>query len=221
MSAQPEDAPAPPAPAAAARLLQELRADRRAGTWVPAFEQDWARALDDARHSFSLSPVHAVISAWRARLASLRRSTRSSPAAWTTPTASTWTRSSEPVRERRTTALARPPLVPGSRHRKGVARPRPRDAEGRPGHRRPRPRGPSRPSTRATPRARMSAPPRSDSSPRSTGSTARPDACTSWTSSGSDSRRIRQRPAPALPGGTFRMLSAPDHEVSGGCGRSR
>ena len=70
MSAQPEDAPAPPAPAAAARLLQELRADRRARTGVPAFAQDWARALDDARHSFSLSPVHAVISAWRARLAS-------------------------------------------------------------------------------------------------------------------------------------------------------
>jgi len=70
MTAQPEEVPALPAPAAAAQLLQELRADRRAETWVPAFEQDWARALDDARHSFSLAPVHAVVRTWRARLAS-------------------------------------------------------------------------------------------------------------------------------------------------------
>ncbi|MFE4451336.1 DUF6247 family protein [Streptomyces sp. NPDC056796] len=69
MSAQPEEAPVPPAPAAAAQLLQELRADRRAGAWVPAFEQDWARALDDARHSYSLAPLHGVVDAWRARLA--------------------------------------------------------------------------------------------------------------------------------------------------------
>jgi hypothetical protein len=70
MSALPEEASAPPAPAAAAQLLADLRADRRADTWVPAFEQDWARALDDARHSFSLTPVHLVIRTWRARLAS-------------------------------------------------------------------------------------------------------------------------------------------------------
>jgi hypothetical protein len=41
MSAQPEEAATPPAPAAAAQLLAELRADHRAGVWVPAFEQDW------------------------------------------------------------------------------------------------------------------------------------------------------------------------------------
>ncbi|WP_406190545.1 DUF6247 family protein [Streptomyces sp. NBC_01017] len=72
MSAQPEEAPAPPAPpspTAAAQLLAQLRADRRADTWVPAFEQDWARALDDARHSFSLSPLHDVVRTWQARLA--------------------------------------------------------------------------------------------------------------------------------------------------------
>ncbi|MGW7645467.1 DUF6247 family protein [Streptomyces bobili] len=69
MSAQPEEAPAAPAPAAAAQLLAQLRADR-ADTWVPAFEQDWARALDDARHSYSLAPLHAVVRTWRARLAS-------------------------------------------------------------------------------------------------------------------------------------------------------
>ncbi|MFM9499797.1 DUF6247 family protein [Streptomyces galilaeus] len=68
MTAQPENFPAPPAPAAA-QLLAQLRADRRADSWVPAFEQDWARALDDARHSFSLAPVHDVIRTWRARLA--------------------------------------------------------------------------------------------------------------------------------------------------------
>lgn len=69
MSAQPEEAPAPPAPAAAAQLLRRLRADRRADTWVPAFEQDWARALDDAQHSYSLAPLHDVVRTWRARLA--------------------------------------------------------------------------------------------------------------------------------------------------------
>ncbi|MDX3186477.1 DUF6247 family protein [Streptomyces sp. NPDC019826] len=69
MSTQPEEVPAPPAPAAAARLLLELRADRRAEVWVPAFEQDWARALDDARHSYSLAPLHTVVNTWRARLA--------------------------------------------------------------------------------------------------------------------------------------------------------
>ncbi|UUU28582.1 DUF6247 family protein [Streptomyces sp. CA-210063] len=33
-----------------------------------AFEQDWARALDDARHSYSLAPVHDVVRTWRSRL---------------------------------------------------------------------------------------------------------------------------------------------------------
>ncbi|MFD3621205.1 DUF6247 family protein [Streptomyces sp. NPDC058676] len=70
MSAQPEEAPVPPAPAAAAQLLAQLRADRRADVWGPAFEQDWARALDDARHSYSLAPVHDVVRIWQARLAS-------------------------------------------------------------------------------------------------------------------------------------------------------
>ncbi|MFD3585771.1 DUF6247 family protein [Streptomyces sp. NPDC058683] len=70
MSAQPEEARAQPAPAAA-QLLQALRADRRADTWVPLFEQGWARALDDARHSFSLAPVHTVIGTWQARLAAV------------------------------------------------------------------------------------------------------------------------------------------------------
>ncbi|WP_327575667.1 DUF6247 family protein [Streptomyces sp. NBC_00145] len=36
----------------------------------PACEQDWVRALDDARHSYSLAPVNDVVRAWRARLAS-------------------------------------------------------------------------------------------------------------------------------------------------------
>jgi hypothetical protein len=36
---------------------------------VPAFEQDWARALEDSRHSYSLSPLHDVVRTWQARLA--------------------------------------------------------------------------------------------------------------------------------------------------------
>jgi hypothetical protein len=72
MSAQPDHAPvppAPPAPAAAAQLLAQLRADNRARTWVPAFEQDWVRALEDSRHSYSLSPLHDVVRTWQARIA--------------------------------------------------------------------------------------------------------------------------------------------------------
>lgn len=74
MSAQPDHAlPAPalaaPAPAAAAQLLAALRCDRRAERWVPAFERDWSRALEDSRHSYSLAPLHDVVRTWQARLA--------------------------------------------------------------------------------------------------------------------------------------------------------
>lgn len=69
MSVQPEEAPAPPAPAAAAQLLAQLREDRRADSWVPAFERDWAKALEDSRHTYSLTPVHDVVRAWQMRIA--------------------------------------------------------------------------------------------------------------------------------------------------------
>ncbi|MER5466635.1 DUF6247 family protein [Streptomyces sp. NPDC002668] len=72
MSAQPEHAPSPapaPAPTAAAQLLTQLRADRRAEQWVPAFERDWDTALEDSRHSYSLTPLHDVVRTWQARLA--------------------------------------------------------------------------------------------------------------------------------------------------------
>ncbi|WLQ69388.1 DUF6247 family protein [Streptomyces glycanivorans] len=69
MSAQPEEAPAPPAPAAAAHVLAQLRADRRAGTWVTAFERDWNKALDDSRHTYSLTPLHDVVRTWQLRVA--------------------------------------------------------------------------------------------------------------------------------------------------------
>ncbi|MEV5238521.1 DUF6247 family protein [Streptomyces cinnamoneus] len=72
MSAQPEHAPAPPpapAPAEAAQLLARIRTDRRAERWVPAFERDWGKALEDSRHSYSLTPLHDVVRTWQARLA--------------------------------------------------------------------------------------------------------------------------------------------------------
>ncbi|MFB6717440.1 hypothetical protein ACFCZY_40725 [Streptomyces sp. NPDC056237] len=52
MSVQPKEAPAPPAPVAAAQLCN----DRRADTWVPAFDRDWAKALENSRHTYSLTP---------------------------------------------------------------------------------------------------------------------------------------------------------------------
>lgn len=73
MSAQPADhVPVPPyapAPGAPAELRALLRADRRAETWVPAFERDWAKALEDARDSFSLTPLHEVVRTWQLRVA--------------------------------------------------------------------------------------------------------------------------------------------------------
>ncbi|MFJ5293179.1 DUF6247 family protein [Streptomyces sp. NPDC088348] len=38
-------------------------------TWVPAFERDWAKALEDSRHSYSLTPLHDVVRAWQLRVA--------------------------------------------------------------------------------------------------------------------------------------------------------
>ncbi|WP_405940690.1 DUF6247 family protein [Streptomyces sp. NBC_00207] len=75
MSAQPDHTPAPaaayaPAPGAPAELLAQLRADRRAERWVPAFEQEWADALEESRRSFSLNTLYEVVHVWQARLAS-------------------------------------------------------------------------------------------------------------------------------------------------------
>ncbi|MFE4398693.1 MULTISPECIES: DUF6247 family protein [Streptomycetaceae] len=71
MSAQPEFAPVPPAapaPAAAARLLTRIRADHRAERWQPAFERDWAKALEDSRQTYDLTPLHHVVRTWQNRL---------------------------------------------------------------------------------------------------------------------------------------------------------
>ncbi|MFE5562894.1 DUF6247 family protein [Streptomyces sp. NPDC056544] len=74
MSAQPDHhtpaAPYAPAPGAPAELLAQLRADHRAERWVPAFEQEWAQALEESRRSFSLTTLYEVVHVWQARLAS-------------------------------------------------------------------------------------------------------------------------------------------------------
>ncbi|WP_216586531.1 DUF6247 family protein [Streptomyces brasiliscabiei] len=73
MSAQPDHAPVTPyapAPGAPAELLAQLRADRRADRWVPAFEQDWTAALEKSRRTFSLAGLYEVIQVWQARVAS-------------------------------------------------------------------------------------------------------------------------------------------------------
>ncbi|MEW1635951.1 DUF6247 family protein [Streptomyces sp. NPDC093801] len=75
MSAQPDHTPAPavayaPAPGAPAELLGRLRADRRARQWVPAFEGEWAAALEESRRTFSLTTLYEVVQVWQARLAS-------------------------------------------------------------------------------------------------------------------------------------------------------
>jgi hypothetical protein len=73
MSAQPDHAPIPPyalAPGAPAELLAQLRADKRADTWVPAFEQEWAAALEESRNTFSLAALYEVVQEWQGRIAS-------------------------------------------------------------------------------------------------------------------------------------------------------
>nr|WSX54362.1 DUF6247 family protein [Streptomyces sp. NBC_00974] len=75
MSAQPEYTHTPipsyaPAPGAPAELLAQLRADQRAAQWVPAFEQEWAAALEESRRTFSLAGLYEVVQVWQARLAS-------------------------------------------------------------------------------------------------------------------------------------------------------
>ncbi|MFF8271825.1 DUF6247 family protein [Streptomyces sp. NPDC016562] len=73
MSAQPDHTPAAayaPAPGAPAELLAQLREDRRAERWVPAFEEEWAQALEESRRTFSLNTLYEVVHAWQARLAS-------------------------------------------------------------------------------------------------------------------------------------------------------
>ncbi|THA79788.1 DUF6247 family protein [Streptomyces sp. A0592] len=72
MSAQPDHAPVPPyapAPGAPAELLARLCADRRADSWVPAFEREWAAALEVSGRTFSLGGLYAVVQDWQGRLA--------------------------------------------------------------------------------------------------------------------------------------------------------
>jgi hypothetical protein len=72
MSAQPDHAPVTPyapAPGAPAELLAQLRADRRADRWVPAFEQEWTAALEESRRTFSLAALYEVIQVWQGRVA--------------------------------------------------------------------------------------------------------------------------------------------------------
>ncbi|MFI9773038.1 DUF6247 family protein [Streptomyces sp. NPDC052415] len=71
MSAQPHHTPATPyapAPGAPAELLAQLRADKRANTWVPAFEREWAAALEESRRTFSLAALYEVLQDWQGRI---------------------------------------------------------------------------------------------------------------------------------------------------------
>lgn len=73
MSAQPDHVPVTPyapAPGAPAELLAQLRASVRAERWVPAFEREWATALEESRETFSLAGLYEVVQVWQARVAS-------------------------------------------------------------------------------------------------------------------------------------------------------
>ncbi|MFD4392635.1 DUF6247 family protein [Streptomyces sp. NPDC058495] len=73
VSAQPDHAPVTPyapAPGAPAELLARLRADRRAAQWVPAFERQWAAALEESQRTFSLAGLYEVVQEWQGLIAS-------------------------------------------------------------------------------------------------------------------------------------------------------
>nr|WP_245659403.1 DUF6247 family protein [Streptomyces ochraceiscleroticus] len=74
--------------AAAAQLLARIRADRRAGRWVPAFERDWGKALEDSRHSYRLARCMTSSANGRSASTPPRPWTPSSTPAWTTATSS-------------------------------------------------------------------------------------------------------------------------------------
>ncbi|MFE1613016.1 MULTISPECIES: DUF6247 family protein [Streptomyces] len=67
MSAQPDHAPVTPAPAPGAPA--ELLAQLRAGSWVPAFEREWAAAIEESRSAFPLAGLYEVVQDWQGRLA--------------------------------------------------------------------------------------------------------------------------------------------------------
>lgn len=72
MSAQPDHAPVTayaPTPGAPAELLAQLRADKRADRWVPAFEREWSAALEESRRTFSLAGLYEVVQDWQGRIA--------------------------------------------------------------------------------------------------------------------------------------------------------
>ncbi|MFF5638160.1 DUF6247 family protein [Streptomyces sp. NPDC012825] len=72
MSAQPDHAPVTtyaPEPGAPAELLAQIRADKRADRWVPAFERDYAAALEESWRTFSLAGLYEVVQDWQGRIA--------------------------------------------------------------------------------------------------------------------------------------------------------
>lgn len=82
MCAQPDHAPVTPyvpALGAPAELLAQLRADRCAERWVPAFEREWAQALEESRRTFSLAQLYEVVQVWQGASPTRRRSMRLSP----------------------------------------------------------------------------------------------------------------------------------------------
>ncbi|GGV12236.1 hypothetical protein GCM10010260_58590 [Streptomyces filipinensis] len=73
MSAQPDHAsvtPYAPTPGESAELRAQLRAGDRADRWVPAYEHEWACALEESRRTSSLASLYEVVQVWQARLAS-------------------------------------------------------------------------------------------------------------------------------------------------------
>ncbi|MFD5489481.1 DUF6247 family protein [Streptomyces virginiae] len=71
MSAQPihpHQPPSAPPPAAAAQLRTRIAGHAAADRWLPAFDRDWAAALEESRATYDLTALHEVVREWQGRL---------------------------------------------------------------------------------------------------------------------------------------------------------
>ncbi|MER6201723.1 DUF6247 family protein [Streptomyces sp. NPDC001586] len=69
MSAQPvQPHQLPPAPAAAAKFRTRIVRHDAADRWLPAFDRDWAAALEESRATYDLTALHEVVREWQGRL---------------------------------------------------------------------------------------------------------------------------------------------------------
>ncbi|WP_327732673.1 DUF6247 family protein [Streptomyces nojiriensis] len=101
---------------------------------MPAFERDWTKALEDARHAFSLTPLHEVVRTWQLRVAAAPDVDAFMDSGQDDSGSVDLTTSSAAARDRRA-AVGGVPVPAGREDPRRTPRPGPGDGPRRPGHR--------------------------------------------------------------------------------------